>query len=144
MGLYLTIKNALHNQLVAGLATHGEKVDVHKVHYQNIGYFPALAFELQKRRKVKKGLGVSEVEFTILVWVYTDILDAVDAEESCVELLSVVEKIIESDKTLGGTASYLSIDDEVEFGTVETGSANFLQGARLPVLIRSKPIPKEA
>lgn len=142
MGLYLTIKNALHNQLVNGLATHGEKVDVHKVHYQNISYFPALAFELQKRRKVKKGLGVSETEFTILVWVYTNILDAIDAEEECIELLSVVEKIIESDKTLGNTVSYLSIDDEVEFGQVETGEANFLQGARLPVTIRSKPIPK--
>ncbi|HDT6579216.1 hypothetical protein ACS4JF_25435 [Bacillus thuringiensis] len=143
MGLYLTIKNALYDQLVAGLTTQSIKADVHKVHYQNIAFFPSLAFELQKRRKVKKGLGVSEVEFTILVWVYSNILDAEDAEEECIELLNVVEKIIESDKTLGGTVAYLSIDDEAEFGQVETGEANFLQGARLPVLIRSKPIPKE-
>ncbi|AVO23025.1 hypothetical protein [Bacillus phage Anath] len=142
MGLYMDIKNALYNQLVNGLATHSQPVDVHKVHYQNIGFFPALAFELQKRRRPKKGVGVSEVEFTILVWVYTDILDAVDAEEACIELLEVVEKIIEKDKTLGGTVAYLSIDDDVEFGQVETGEANFLQGARLPVTIRSKPIPK--
>lgn len=143
MGLYLDIKNALYNQIVNGLNSQNVKADVYKVHFQDIPTFPAVALELQKRRRFAKGIGVSQVDFTILVWVYTDILEAVEAEEQCIELLDVIEKIIIKDKTLGGVSSYLYIDDEAEFGTVEQGEANFLQGAKLPVRISSKLIPKE-
>ncbi|WPF64871.1 hypothetical protein FBHYGVHD_CDS0024 [Staphylococcus phage MVC_VPHSA1] len=54
--LYGTIKEALYNQLVNGFNASTEKVDVYKVHYQNIAQFPAVAIELSKRGKAKKGL----------------------------------------------------------------------------------------
>ncbi|WPF64963.1 hypothetical protein YTCETSXE_CDS0007 [Staphylococcus phage MVC_VPHSA2] len=136
--LYGTIKEALYNQLVNGFNASTEKVDVYKVHYQNIAQFPAVAIELSKRGKAKKGLGVSERNLTVFVWVYTDLLDSEEAEEQCYEILELAEKIIEEDKTLNGTAAYLSIDDDAEFGQVLNGEANFLQGAKLVVNIRGK------
>jgi len=133
--MYREIKEALKVQLVNYLNSLGEKVDVYKVPYQNIAVFPAVALELDRRRKPKKGVGVKELQLDMVVWVYTDILDAEDAEDECLRILEIVEDALESDKTLGGACHYLSIDDEVEFGTVQTGEASFLQGARLPVTI---------
>jgi hypothetical protein len=136
--MYREIKNALHAQLVSYLNGLGERVDVYKVPYQNIAEFPAVCLELDRRRKPKKGVGVKELQLDMVVWVYTDILDAEDAEEECLRVLEIVEDAIESDKRLGGACHYLSIDDEAEFGTVQTGEASFLQGARLPVTITKR------
>jgi hypothetical protein len=133
--MYREIKEALRAQLVNYLNGLGERVDVYKVPYQNIAVFPAVALELDRRRKPKKGVGVKQLELDMVVWVYTDILDAEDAEEECLRITEIVEDAIESDKTLGGTCHYLNIDSEAEFGTVQTGEASFLQGARIPVTI---------
>jgi hypothetical protein len=136
--MYREIKEALKVQLVNYLNGLNEKVDVYKVPYQNIAVFPAVALELDRRRKPKVGVGVKELQLDMVVWVYTDILDAEDAEEECLRILEIVEDALESDKTLGGTCHYLSIDNEAEFGTVQTGEASFLQGARLPVTITKR------
>jgi len=133
--MYREIKEALKEQIVNHLNGLGERVDVYKVPYQNIAVFPAVALELDRRRKPKKGVGVKQLELDMVIWVYTDILDAEDAEEECLRLTEIVENAIESDKTLGGACHYLSIDNEAEFGTVQTGEASFLQGARIPVTI---------
>jgi hypothetical protein len=135
IGMYREIKNALKNQIKNYLISQGENVDVYGVPYQNIAVFPAIALELDSRRKPKKGVGVKQLELDMVVWVYVDILDADDAEDECLRLLELVENAIESDKTLGGACHYLSIDDSAEFGTVQQGEASFLQGARLNVNI---------
>jgi hypothetical protein len=136
--MYREIKEALKVQIENYLTSVNESVDVYKVPYQNIAIFPAVALELERRRKPKKGVGVKELQLDMVVWVYTDILDAEDAEDECLRLLEIVEDAIESDKTLGGAVHYLSIDSEAEFGTVQTGEASFLQGARLPVTLTKR------
>jgi hypothetical protein len=136
--MYREIKNALQTQLETFLKLRGEQVDVYGVPYQNIALFPAITLETDRRRKLKKGVGVKQLELDMVVWVYVDIMDAEDAEEECMRLLEVVEDAIESDKTLGGTCHYLSIDGEAEFGAVQNGEASFLQGAKLPVLIQRR------
>lgn len=136
--MYNEIKEALKVQIGNYLNGLGERVDIYKVPYQNIAVFPAVSLELNRRRKVKKGLGVKELQLDIVVWVYTDILDVEDAEEECLRVMELVEDAIEGDKTLSGTAHYLSLDDEAEFGTVERGEANFLQGARIQVTVTKR------
>jgi len=139
--MYREIKTALETQIRNYLATLNEKVDVYPLPYQDIAIFPAVSLQLERRRKVKKGLGVKELQLDMVVWVYTDILDAEDAEQECLRVMEIVEDAIESDKTLNKTAHYLSIDDEAEFGTVEHGEANFLQGARIAVTITKRFTP---
>lgn len=136
--MYREIKDALHAQIITHLASVNEIVDVYKVPYQNIAVFPAVSLELERRRKLKKGVGVRELQIDMVVWVYTDIMDAEDAEEECLRIAEIVEDAIESDKTLGGTAHYLSLDGDTEFGTVERGEANFLQGAKISVEIKRR------
>jgi hypothetical protein len=136
--MYREIKDALYAQIVDYLNGLGERVDVYKVPYQNIAVFPAVALELDRRRKPKKGVGVKELQIDMVVWVYTDILDAEDAEEECLRITEIVEGAIESDKTLRGTAHYLSLDGDIEFGTVERGEATFLQGAKINLEIRRR------
>lgn len=136
--MYREIKEALYNQIKDYLNGLGERIDIYKVPYQNIAVFPAVSLELDKRRKVKKGLGVKELQLDMVVWVYTDIMDAEDAESECLRIMELVEDAIELDKTLSGHAHYLSLDDEAEFGTVERGEANFLQGARIAVTITKR------
>lgn len=138
VGMYREIKDALKSQIATYLNSHGESVDVYSVHYQNIAVFPAVVLELERRRKPKKAVGVKELQLDIVVWVYTDILDAEDAEEDCLRLTEIVENAIESDKSLGGAAHYLSIDTDTEFGTVQQGEASFLQGAKLRVTITKR------
>jgi len=140
-GMYREIKEALKNQLSAHLASRGEVVDIYKVPYQNIVVYPAIALELDRRRKPKKGVGVKELQVDMVVWVYINILDAADAEEECLRLTEIVEDAIESDKTLGGTVHYLSLDGELEFGTVEKGEANFLQAAKINLTVTKRFIP---
>lgn len=134
-GMYREIRDALCRQIEEHLISEGERADVYKVYFQNIADFPAVALQLDSRRKPKKGVGVKQLEFEIIVWVYVDIMDAIDAETECLRLTEIVEDAIEKDKTLGGTCHYLSIDEQTEFGTVEQGEANFLQGAKIPVTV---------
>ncbi|PEZ47026.1 hypothetical protein CN367_11705 [Priestia megaterium] len=136
--MYEQIKDTLREQIQAYLLSKNERVDVYPVPYQNIAVFPAVALELTRRRKVKKGLGVRNLELDMVVWVYTDIMDAEDAEKECFRITEIVEDAIESDKTLGGKVHYLTIDDDAQFGTVEQGEANFLQGAKLSVKIEKR------
>lgn len=136
--MYNEIKDALKDQIANYLNNHNEKVDVYPVPYQNIAVFPAVALELTTRRKVKKGLGVRNLELDMVVWVYTNIFDAEDTEKECFRISEIVEDAIESDKTLGGKVHYLSIDDDAQFGTVQQGEANFLQGAKLSVKIEKR------
>lgn len=134
-GMYREIKQALKSQIIDHLNSQGERVDVYSVPYQNIPAFPAVALELQSRRKPKRGVGVKQLELDFVVWVYVDILDAEDAEEECLRITEIVEDAIESDKTLGGVSHYLNIDDQAEFGIVQQGEASFLQGAQLRVQV---------
>jgi hypothetical protein len=133
--MYNEIKDALFNQLVNYLNAQGEKVDVYKVSYQNIPAFPAVALELERRRKPKKGVGVKQLELDLIVWVYVDIYDAEDAERECLRLTEIVEDALESDLTLNSTAHRLSIDQDAEFGAIQTGEASFLQGSQLRVQV---------
>lgn len=138
--MYNEIKEALFDQIKNYLALKNERVDVYKVPYQDIALFPAVTLELDRRRKAKKGLGVKELQLDMNIWVYTAILDVEDAEEQCLRIMELVEDAIESDKTLNGTAHYLSFDEnnEAEFGTVERGEANFLQGAKIRLTITKR------
>lgn len=134
-GMYLEIKKALKNQIVQHLNSLNERVDVYDVPYQNIPVFPAVALELDSRRKPKVGVGVKKLELDMVVWVYVNILDAEDAEAECLRITEIIEDAIESDKTLSGTAHYLSLDDQADFGIVEQGEASFLQGAKIRVQV---------
>lgn len=136
--MYSEIKNALHSQITTWLDEHDELIDVYPVPYQNIAIFPAVTLELDRRRKPKIGVGVRELQLDMNIWVYTDILDTEDAEEECLRVCELIEDAIESDKTLGGKVTYLSLDDEAEFGTVQNGEASFLQGARLSLQIKKR------
>jgi hypothetical protein len=137
-GMYREIKTALMTQIQTHLIAQGEIVDVYKVPYQNIAVYPAVALELDRRRKPKKAVGVKELQVDMVVWVYVDILDAEDAESECLRICEIVEDAIESDKTLSGAAHYLSLDSDLEFGTVERGEASFLQGAKIAVTITKR------
>jgi len=137
-GMYREIKTALKNQIVDHLITEDENIDVYSVPYQNIAVFPAVALELEARRKPKKGVGVKQLSLDMVVWIYTDIMDAEDAEEECLRLTEIVEDAIEKDKQLGGASHYLTIDEQAEFGTVQSSEASFLQGAKLRVTISKR------
>lgn len=134
MSLYTDIKYALAEQIDAHLKSLDETIEVHKVPYQNLIVFPAVAIELERRRKPKRGVGVRQLEFELVVWVYTNILDENDAEDECLRIMELVEEGIESDKSLGGLVGYLSIDTDAQFGTVQQDES-FLQGARISVTI---------
>lgn len=136
--MYNEIKDALKAQIVNHLDSQNEIVDVYSVPYQNIPLFPAVALELEARRKPKRGVGVKQLEIDMVVWVYVDIMDVEDAEEECLRLTEIVEDAIELDKTLGGACHYLSIDDQADFGAVQQGDDTFLQGAKLRVQITKR------
>lgn len=138
MSMYQEIKDALKDQIANHLNDTGEVIDVYKVPYQNIAVFPAVALELNSRRKPKRGVGVRELEVDMVVWVYVDILDVEDAEEECIRIVNIVEQAIEKDRKLGGACHYLDIDDNINFGTVQQGEATFLQGAKIPITIKKR------
>lgn len=136
--MYREIRDALKSQIEGHLNSLGEEVDVYKSPRQNIPRFPAVAIELDKRRKPKKGVGVKQLELDLFVWVYVDIYDLDEAEDECFRLSEIVEDAIELDKTLSGEAHYLSLDSEAQFGAVETGTDSFLQGARILVTVKKR------
>lgn len=134
MNIYSAVTNAIHDQITAHFVAEEQVIDVHKIPYQDLAHFPAVSIELKSRRKAKKGLGVSQLNIDYEIWVYTNVLDEVEAQDKCAEIAELVEVALEADKTLGGTVHYLSIDDELEFGMVEQGS-DFLQGARMTLSV---------
>jgi hypothetical protein len=134
--MYSEIKDAMKAQIDSYLQSQGESIDVYTVPYQSISFFPAVALELNSRRKAKKGLGVRELQADIIIWVYVDILDAEDAEEECLRITELVEEALEENKTLGGIVTYLDTDDLTEFGTVQNGEASFLQGSKTIVHVK--------
>lgn len=141
-GIYNDTKQALWQTLVDGWNATDVRLDVYKAPFQNIERFPCITIEAVSRKKVPKGLGVSQYEIAYYVWVYTDVMDSYEAEENCLEYTRETELILLDDKTLGGVSSYLSLnEDEIQFGVIEQGENNFLQGARIPVTIITKAIP---
>ncbi|RXF11071.1 hypothetical protein EG878_14540 [Enterococcus faecalis] len=140
--MYEEIRDALKAQIESGLASEGEATtDVYITNYQNIPMFPAITLQVERRRKVKRAANrVRQLEFDLSVWVYVKLYDAEDAERECLRITEIVEAAIESDKTLNGTAHYLTIDDNLEFGTVATGNDGdvFLQGARIQLTITKR------
>lgn len=139
MDIYNEIKTALLSQIEAGLLLAGEEAEVYPVYFQNIPMFPAVAIQIERRKKLKKGVSrIYELELDLNVWTYVKILDYVDAEVECLRLTEIVEQIIESDKTLNGTAMYLKIDDELDFGVVESPDGIFLQGSKMILKIKKR------
>ena len=137
MNIYSAVTNAIHAQITAHLIAENQIIDVHKIPYQDLAHFPAVSIELKSRRKAKKGLGVSELTIGYEIWVYTNVLDEVEAQDQCAEVAELVEVALESDKTLGGVVHYLSIDNELEFGVIQQGS-DFLQGARMTLEVTKR------
>lgn len=136
--MYREIKNAMKDQIEAHFLSLDEQVDVYKTPHESIPRFPAVALELESRRKPKIGVGVKKLELDMIVWVYTDIYDLVEAEEECLRITEIVEDALESDLTLNGTAHRLSIDDQTDFGAVQVGSDSFLQGAKIRVNVMKR------
>lgn len=135
--IYLEVREALFSQLVNYLNTSDERVDVYKSNFQSIPMFPAVTLQLVARNKAHRGNQIYELTLNMNVCVYTDVLVVEDAEADCYRLTEVVEEAIISDQTLGGVVANVTLTgDDIEFGTVEIGEANFLQGARIPIKIR--------
>lgn len=136
---YNTVKYALLNQIKAHLVAANEQADVYPVYYQNIPFFPAVAIQTERRKKVKKGVSkISEVSVQFNVWTYVKIADFEDAEAECLRLTEIVEAAIENDKTLGGITMYLTLDDDLEFGVVESNDGIFLQGSKILLTVTKR------
>lgn len=136
---YNVAKYALLDQIKAHLAELNEVADAYPVYYQNIPLFPAVAIQTERRKKVKKGVNkISEIELQFNVWTYVKIADFEDAEAECMRLTEIVEAAIEKDKTLGGVAMYLTIDDELDFGVVESNDGVFLQGSKILLTVKKR------
>lgn len=137
-GIYNTVKQALYDTLVNCLNNSDDRVDVYKSPFQNVLAFPALFIDIAGRTKESVGVGGTyRFHIDFVVWVYTDILESVESEQYCLHLTDKIENFLLQNKTLHGKVSSLSIDEEIQFGTVEQGEANFLQGARIPVKIKT-------
>lgn len=137
--LYTQIKTALVSQIENALIAANENVDVYPVYYQNIPMFPAVAVQVERRKKIKKSVGkVYELEYDFAVWTYVKILDFQDAEAECLRLTEIVEAAIEDDKTLGGIAMYLSIDNDLDFGVVDSLDGIFLQGSKILLTVKKR------
>ncbi|AGE61012.1 hypothetical protein Riggi_21 [Bacillus phage Riggi] len=132
LSIYTDIKNALRDQVSLHLQdTDYSNIDVFGEAYQDLTHFPAVTLEIKRRRKPIRGLGVRELQMDIDLWVYTNILDSQEAEEECLTLVDLVEQAIEADKSLGGVVDRIDINNDLNFGTVEYGENNFLQGAQI-------------
>ncbi|AGY46821.1 hypothetical protein Blastoid_22 [Bacillus phage Blastoid] len=132
LSIYTNIKNALKEQVTQHLeGTDFNNIDVFGEAYQDLTHFPAVTLEIKRRRKPIRGLGVRELQMDIDLWVYTNILRSDEAEEECLTLAEIVEQAIESDKSLGGVVDRIDINNDLNFGTVEYGENNFLQGAQI-------------
>lgn len=135
-GIYNDIKQGLYDTLVDNFNNSEVRMDVYKAPFQNIHGFPAITIETIARTKETKGLGVSVYNIDYYVWVYTDVMDSLEAEEQCLEYTRMTEEFLLNNKNLGGKCSNLSLDnDEIQFGVIEQGENNFLQGARIPVRV---------
>jgi len=135
-GIYNEVKRAIRDRLISCFNASTDKVDIYEAPYQNIPVFPAVTIETIGRDKKYSGIGgIHKKTIDYAVWVYTDVLESVEAEEWCLDLTEKVEGFLLSDKTLGGKVSTLSLDEPIQFGQVEQGENNFLQGARIPIKV---------
>ena len=136
------MKQALYDTLVDNFNNSDVRMDVYKAPFQNIHGFPAITIETIGRTKEPKAMGASVYHIDYYVWVYTDVMDSIEAEEQCLEYTRMAEEFLLNDKTLGGKCSTLKLDDdEIQFGVIEQGENNFLQGARIPVKVTTGIIP---
>ena len=137
-GIYNDIKQGLYDTLVDSFNNSEVRMDVYKAPFQNIHGFPAITIETVASKKNPRGMGVSAYDVDYLVWVYTDVMDSLEAEEQCLEYTWMTQRILLNNKNLGGVCSNLTLDeDEIQFGVIEQGENNFLQGARIPVRVTS-------
>lgn len=139
-GLYNNIKDSLYNCLVDSFNASEEPVDIYNVPFQNIATFPAISIEAVRRTKTPKGIGIAQYGIEFNVWVYTDVLDSIEAEEQCLRITDATENYLMRNKTLGGIVSTLTVNEDIQFGVVQQGENNFLQGARIPVMVTSKMV----
>ena len=135
-GIYNDIKQGIYDTLVDSFNNSDVRMDVYKAPFQNINIFPAITIETVARTKQAKGMGVSVYNVDYYVWVYTNVMDSLEAEEQCLEYTRMAEEFLLNNKNLGGKCSNLSLDnDEIQFGVIEKGENNFIQGARIPVRV---------
>ena len=138
-GIYNEVKQAIIDKLIVSFNSSPDKVDIYPAPFQNIPIFPAVTVETIGRDKKYVAVGgVHKKDIDFAVWVYTNVLESVEAEEWCLYLTDKVEGFLLSDKTLGGKVTTLSLDEPVQFGQVEQGENNFLQGARIPVKVTTR------
>lgn len=141
-GIYNDIKQGIYDTLVDSFNNSDVRMDVYKAPFQNINAFPAITIETVARTKQTKGMGVSVYNVDYYVWVYTNVMDSLEAEEQCLEYTRMAEEFLLANRSLGGVCSSVSLDeDEVQFGVIEQGENNFLQGARIPVRVITGLIP---
>lgn len=141
-GIYNDIKQGIYDTLVDNFNNSDVRMDVYKAPFQNINIFPAITIETVARTKQTKGMGVSVYNVDYYVWVYTNVMDSLEAEEQCLEYARMAEEFLLANRSLGGVCSNLSLDeDELQFGVIEQGENNFLQGARIPIRVTTGLIP---
>lgn len=139
-GIYNETKAHLADYLIECFNASDDKVDVYRAPFQQIPMFPAISIEIVGR-PTRKPVGIGgtyQSAISVNVWVYTSMLDGIEAEEQCLWLTHQVEYYIAKNRTLGGRFSEVKLDDDIQFGTVQEGEVNFLQGARIPLLITTK------
>lgn len=138
-GIYNDVKHAILNTLTGCFNGSSERVDIYAVPFQNIPTFPAISVEFIGRTKEDVGVGGTyRMNIEYAVWIYTDVLDSEEAEEWCAFLAHMTEQFLLANKTLGGTVSKININGELQFGKVEQGENNFLQGARIPLVVTTQ------
>ena len=141
-GIYNETKSHIAEYLIECFNSSDDRVDIYKAPFQQIPMFPAISIEIVGR-PTRKAVGIGgtyQSTISVNVWIYTSLLDGVEAEEQCLYLTSQVEKYFAKNRTLGGRFQDVKLDDDIQFGTVQEGEVNFLQGARVPLLITTKMI----
>lgn len=141
-GIYNQVKAHIADYLIECFNASDDRVDVYRAPFQQIPAFPAISIEIVGR-PTRKAVGIGgtyQSAISVNVWVYTSLLDGMEAEEQCLWLTSQVEYYIANNRTLGGRFQEVKLDDDIQFGTVQEGEVNFLQGARIPLLVTTKMI----
>lgn len=139
-GIYNQVKIHIADYLIECFNASDDKVDVYKAPFQQIPMFPAISIEIVGR-PTRKAVGIGgtfQSAISVNIWVYTSLLDGMEAEEQCLYLTDRLEYYIAKNRTLGGRFQEVKLDDDIQFGTVQEGEVNFLQGAKVPLLVTTK------
>ncbi|PEZ62963.1 hypothetical protein [Bacillus cereus] len=141
-GIYNQVKSHIADYLIECFNASDDKVDVYRAPFQQLPTFPAITVEIVGRptRKAIAIGGTYQSTISVNLWIYTSLLDGLEAEEQCLWLTSQVEYYIAKNRTLGGRFQEVKLDDDIQFGTVQEGEVNFLQGAKVPLLVTTKMI----